>query len=325
MRNQLCKTTISSEGSIFFGDELFILYCTFKIKINIILKHKDMKTKQYLFLSLLTGFALLSACKKDELQHITGSDKKNAANTQSDSGPLGKAYKDWHEDFATANSLDLRWNLYGNPLPVWIPYAAHRSGLFENNGRLPYGSRAVSKTIIGNGKGYTIEAEVFIDVINSEVKGISPEIGVTRELVQNAVDRVIQPGISMKLAYVGMGLSTTDPDTRNKTYVQADALLQNGTVATSRNYELRGSTLGDGWHRMKIVVNASRKVSFYLDGQFIWSPPDPIDASLLRDKNVILGFVSGGSLGHAYHDWVEVSYPPDPDLPPAISDNIPLK
>jgi hypothetical protein len=273
----------------------------------------------------LTGFALLSACKKEELQNVASSSQKDVVSILNDSTPLGRAYKDWREDFNTANSLSLRWNLYGNPLPVWVANAAHRSGLFENNGRLPNGSRAVSKARIGNGLGYTIEAEVYIDVINPEVTGICPEIGITRNLITGAENRVVEPGISMKLAYVGKGARGVPPEQQNQTYVQSSALLQDGTVSSSRNLELRGTTLGDGWHNMEIVVNATREASFYLDNQLVWSSPTQIDESLMRDKNVLLGFSSGGSLGHAYHDWVQVTYPPLPDRPTVISSAYPIK
>jgi hypothetical protein len=286
-----------------------------------------MKIKHYFFLSLLTGFALISACKKDEIKKITSNDQKNTITTQSDSDPSKRVYKDWREDFDTPNSLDLNWNLYGNPLPVWVPEAAGRTGLFENNGRLPDGSRAVSKTRIGNGNGYTIEAEVYIDVNNMQVKAVSPEIGVTRDLTLSSESRFVEPGISMKLAYIGsVVISKQEPDLRNQTFVQASALLQDGTVANFRNLVLRSNTIvRDNWHRMKIVVDASGKVTFFLDGNLVWSPPNLIEASLMRDKNVILGFVSGGSLGHAYHDWVQVTYPSHSDQSSVKVDKIAIK
>ena len=207
-----------------------------------------MKTIQIIGLSLLTGFVMLSACKKDEQSFVTSTNQQNDALKSSKPGPQASGYVNWQENFTTANSLELRWNLYGTPQPQWLANAFGRFGLFDNNGRFPDGSFAVSKTRIGNGLGYTIESEVYIDVTNPRGTSICPEIGVTKGLIRPSdPGNNVEEGISMKLMYVGSGVSTVPPAYQNNTYVIMTAFLSNGSIASSSDPKDNPSaTLGDG-------------------------------------------------------------------------------
>lgn len=60
------------------------------------------------------------------------------------------------------------------------------------------------------------------------------------------------------------------------------------------------------------MVDAYSHVSFYIDNHPVWSPKKEVNASLLK-KNVLLGYVSQGNAGKAYHDNVVVTYPSIPD------------
>ena len=285
---------------------------------------------------MMTGFVMLTACKKDEQEFVpsNASNQQNAELKSSKPGLPANGYMNWQENFATSNSLDLRWNLYGTPQPQWVSFAFGRFGLFDNNGRLPNGSFAVSRTKIGNGKGYTIESDVYIDVTNPRGTTICPEIGVTRSLnLPTDPANNVEPGISMKLMYVGYGANSVPAVYQNNTYVVMTAILQDGTISSSSDpkdgmitahgeYAFKADVAGNGWHKMKIVVTATKQVSFYLDGQFIWSPEKPIDASLLKDKNVLLGFTSSGNAGKAYHDYVKVTYLPILGPPADLNDPV---
>jgi hypothetical protein len=275
-----------------------------------------MKTIHLISLSFVTGVVLLSACKKDEQEFNPANNRQNAATKFSQTTPVAIQYSNWQEDFNTYNSLVSGWNLYGTPQPQWVSYAFNRYGLFDNNGQLPNGSSAVSKRKIGNGYGYVIESEVYINVNHSQGTTICPEIGVTRYTDQP------QEGISMKLIYIGEGVTSVPPAYRNHTFVRTTALLQNGTTASSGDYAILADDTRYGWHKMKIIVNSLRQVSFYLDDRFLWSPHQEIQSSLMKDRNVLLGFTSPGISGKAYHDWVKVSYPALPDPPVTIDDNI---
>lgn len=281
---------------------------------------KTLKTIQFVCLSLMTGFILLSACKKDELEVLPANSQTEAEYKTTNPGMPATDNGSWREDFATANSLALRWNLFGTSQPQWVYYSCKRFGLFDNNGSLPGGSFAVSKAKIGYGNGYTIESDVYIDVKKPGFTTICPQIGVTRTQVLPSEPKTIDAGISMKLMYIGTGEIDVPEEYRNRTFVLMSALLQNGIMASSGDpNEGFDSSFGDyafpvdaasnGWHSMKIVVNHSGQVSFFLDNKFVWSPGRKIENSLMKDKNVILGYTSPGSTGKAYHDYVKVSYP----------------
>jgi len=279
-----------------------------------------MKTIQIVCLSLMTGFFLLSACTKDELEIVPTSNPQNADVKSTFPGTPVTNYANWQEDFATPDALVSRWNLYGTPKPQWVSFAGNRFGLFDNNGRLPNGSYAVSKSKIGNGKGYVIESEVFIDVKNPNGPVICPEIGVTRYLILPTEPQNLEAGLSMKLMYIGKGATNVPPVYHNHTYVVLTALLQDGTIissgdpkdgmgTSSDDHALLADFAGNGWHKLKIVVSASKQVSFYLDNQFMWTPGKSIHSSLMANKNVLLGFTSPSNTGKAYHDYVKVTYP----------------
>ncbi|MFZ4547948.1 MAG: hypothetical protein ACOYN4_10965, partial [Bacteroidales bacterium] len=197
---------------------------------------------------------------------------------------------------------------------------------FDNNGKLPDGSYAVSKRKIGYGQGYTIESDVYIEA-NKPFPGtvISPEIGVTQNVNEPSGGSITRTGISMKLMYVGQGTSGVATAYHTRTVILMSVLLKNGKIITSGelsneptdsfdNFALPLATATSMWHKMKIVVNSLGRVSFYLDNNFVWSPTEPIHSSLMKDKNVLLGFSSPGNGCKAYHDYVKVIYPKSIEL-----------
>jgi hypothetical protein len=276
---------------------------------------KTMKTIQVVSLSLLAGYAMLSACAKDDSAFNTpGSQVADKSSV----GPLPSAayvtYADWREDFTYASSLILRWNLYGEPKPQWVNNALGRYGLFDNNGTYPSGSMAVSKTRIGDGRGYTIESDVCI-ITDPEGAFISPGIGVTRQAITSsseAVPQMPEAGLSLRLVYVGEGALNVLPVYRNNTYIEAKAVMYDGTTATLGDYAVGVDSPSDnGWYKLKIVVDGTNHVKYYVNNQLVWAPASKIEASLLKNKNLMLGFFSPGSnytTGKAYHDFVKVSY-----------------
>ena len=284
-----------------------------------------MKTINFLFASLITSVVLFSACQKDELDVVPTASQNKADYKAVFPGPP-IVNSNWQDDFTSAGSLTSNWNLYGKSLPTFVPFAGNRFGLFDNNGKLPDGSYAVSKRKIGYSQGYTIESDVYIEA-NKPLPGtvICPEIGVTQNVVEPSGGGTIATGISMKLMYIGQGTSGVATAYHARTVVLMSVLLKNGKIITSgelgsepsdsfNNFALPIATATSMWHKMKIVVNSLGRVSFYLDNNFLWSPKEPIHPSLLKDKNVLLGFSSPGNGCKAYHDYVKVSYPKSIEL-----------
>jgi hypothetical protein len=110
---------------------------------------------------------------------------------------------------------------------------------------------------------------------------------------------------------------------QDHTYVVMSALVQEGSITpanqekvkyiTSGDYAFQTDFAGNGWHKIKFTVSADRQVSFYLDGALVWSPKDKLATTLLKGKNLLLGNMSPGITGKAYHDYVSVSYPFSPE------------
>ena len=264
-----------------------------------------MKTIHSLCLAILGCGMLLVACTKEAQEPVTQNNQQTLALSIPHPNPSVNDFTEWREDFSFASSLYTNWNLYGTQLPKWVPYAFNRYGLFDNNGLSPDGSYAISRNRIGQGTGYTIESSVYIDLTNPKGSCICPGIGVTKYLDPLPLPgEMAETGIMMRLRYIGGGVTSVPVNLRNHTYVQMSVILEDGVPATPGDYKLQADFIPNGWHKIKIMVDEFRQVSFYLDDQKIWSPGKPILESLMRDKNILLGFTSPGSAGKAYHDWV---------------------
>ncbi len=266
-----------------------------------------MKTIQFAGLLLLAGFTFFTACQKDE-------DVLPASNQQTaelrNSVPITPALilKGWRDDFSTAASMQ-SWYLYGSPQPKWVNFANNRFGLFDNNGRFPEGSYAISKARIGNGKGYTIETEVSFDVSDPAGALVCPGIGVTRKPFVSVEPNLVEEGISMKLLYVGKDVPGVDPEYQNHTYVVISLFTDDGRIEATGKYALQADQAGTGWHKIKITVNAQQQAFFYIDNQLVYASKGRIDKRLMANKNVMIGFASPSSAAKSYHDYLRVSYP----------------
>ncbi len=280
-----------------------------------------MKTIKIACLSLMTSFVLLTACSKDELETIPTVSQNESAYKTTKPGILETKTSGWREDFTSAASLTKRFNLYGESQPQWVRTAANRFGLFDNNGSLPNGSFAVSKVPIGNGNGYMIESEVYIDVKEPKRALICPEIGVTKPMLPSTSEPgIFERGISMKIIYLGEDTPGVPLNFQKQAYVQMSVLMIDDQVLTTTDpmvvpgstpsaYAFRVQATASGWHNLKIVVSAKHMVSFYLDNRFVWSPEKRINNCLMSNANLFLGYLSGGEAGKAYHDFVKVTYP----------------
>jgi len=276
-----------------------------------------MKTMQFFTMMLFSGILLFTACTKEDEEFVPQSNEDNELRSVPNGTPA-MSIKGWKDEFLSAGSLADRWHLFGNPQPQWVSNARGRFGLFDNNGRYPDGSYAISKTTIGNKNGYTLETEVCIDLKNSRGAFISPEIGVTRNPYVAVEPNKIEAGMSMQLIYIGKDIPGVPPLLQEHTYVVMSALADEGALGngngedeyiSSGNYAFVADQVGDGWHTMKIVLNGARQIAFYLDGQLIWSPKEKVHPTLLNKKNVLIGFTSPAPYGKAYHNYVKVAYP----------------
>jgi len=274
-------------------------------------------------MTLLAGVLLFSACTKEEPEFSNVNTPVEFKSTKP--GVVAHAVKNWRDDFLSAASLDAKWYLFGTPQPQWVSNSNGRFGLFDNNGRYPGSGNAISKNTIGSNNGYIIESEVCINLQNSNGAFISPEIGVTRNPYVAVEPNTFEAGLSMKLIYIGTNVAGVPPVFQDHTYVVMSVLAEDGPYSSTNNtegkviysgdYAFQTDYAGDGWHKLRIAVTASREVSFYLDGQLVWSPKDKLHASLLKGRNLMLGYTSPGETGKAYHNYIQVCYP----MPDGIS------
>lgn len=279
---------------------------------------KAMKTFKTVSMSLLSLALLISACSKDEPGLDVSSNLSNAKSIKP--GVLEINNLAWREDFVSSSSISAHFNLYGTPGPQWVSNAHNRTGLFDNNGSLPLGGYAVSKQLAGNGLGYVIESEVYIDVLNPKSAIISPEIGIVNTIKPNTDFNMIERGISLKLIYYGESESGVPVIFQKQTFAQMSIYTEEGIICSSTDPKVGGNpTNGDnsfrfevssnGWHKLKIAVSPKRKVYFYIDNRLVWSPEKLLNIEMMSNKNVFLGYLSPGSGGKTYHDFVEVTYP----------------
>lgn len=272
-----------------------------------------MKTITTICATVLTLMVLFTACTKEDQDFVPGNLQNSALRSTNNVNPL-TFLKNWTDDFASASAFQQNWTLSG-PEPKWVANGFGRTGLFDNNGQLPNGSYAVSKTKVGDKFGYSVESDVYINIIDKRGAFICPQLGVTRFPNVESEPLNTAAGISMKLAYIGTDIEGVPAELQNHVYVIMEALTSSdgshspeGFMVSSGDYTFRADNASNGWHRMKIEIDATNKVSFYLDGQLVWSPAQRVHPSMLSGKNILLGYTSPDLKGKAYHDFVRVDY-----------------
>ena len=214
-------------------------------------------------------------------------------------------FSDFADDFSTGLS---KWTLFGSPRPQWLASAKGRTGIFDNNGDSNYNSGAVSNTLVGGANGFTIQSDVYLDFSNLAGCWDGPMVGLTKYAnpVIGDSGQNEEYGLHMALEAVGDACWGNDPGTRRHTYFNMAILADDGTYAAFDSYSLNADSYANGWHTLKIQVNADRSVRFYIDSLLLWTPTKKLDPALLTGRNVILGWRSSGSAGKSYHDSVTV-------------------
>lgn len=269
-----------------------------------------MKTISFFTIVLLIGSFLFTACTKDDTPLVPSAGQTDAAFIQPATDPPVTNYKkSWIDNFPDANTLISKWYLFGDPQPRWIETACWRNGIFNNNGTMPDGAYAASKAKVGSSGGYVIESDVCIDILSGEGAIISPELGLSRYTDPQTLPGMPEAGISMKLIYYGTGLEGIPSMYWNKTFAVMSVLTSDGTYATSGAYAFPVTIASGSWHNLKISVTDTHEVIFYLDNVRIWKPLQLVHNSLLKNKHVLIGYLSPVQEGRAYHDFVRFTYP----------------
>jgi len=260
-------------------------------------------------MTLIVILIIFCTCTKEEEFDIPVKSVENDhALPYNDTEAVG--YIDWTEDFTSIGNLLNNWSFFGTQKPNWNYALFDRYGLFDNNGNPPYGNTAVSKSPIGDGRGYIIQSDVYINLTNPSGTCICPSIGVSKVYNPTPINSSgkIDFGLMMRMQYIGAEVGNVPPYARHHTWLQLYALLEDGSIATPGDFVIPVDTYINGWHNMKIVVLHGGMAQFYLDNTLVWGTPKRIHKSLMVKKNLILGSTSPGIAGKAYHDFVKITY-----------------
>jgi len=225
--------------------------------------------------------------------------------------------KTWIENFAYPATLENNWLLFGNKvMPSWTYSANGELGLFDNNGPSPLKNFGVSNTMIGKGKGYTVEGELMLIIKNPAGTCVCPGIAVSQD--QNPVlngDNEIPTCISMRLVFAGINATWFPAKVRNHTSIIMEFISETGNVVSSGF--LPADMYSNDWHKLKIQVTDSRYIKFYCDNTLIWAPFIRLHPLYMSDRRVVLGYTSDGNpntrAGIAYHNWIKTSYVVPPE------------
>ena len=202
-----------------------------------------------------------------------------------------------------------KWDEYGRPRPRIVESLEGRSNVFDNNGDGSHDSGAVTVDGIELGAGAaTISADVYVDFSNRSGCWAGAAIGLTKEAAvqTSAIGFSGGHGIWFTLDAMGDVCSTAPAEHRRRAWFNGGMLDADGNWERVAPYTVGGDDYVDGWHELRIVIDASNRVSFHADGTLLWRSTGTLDPALRSSRRLALGRRSSGSAGKAYIDNVSV-------------------
>jgi hypothetical protein len=266
-----------------------------------------MKTIRLLMMITVALCIACISCSKFDEENDLNSQLKSTTITGDPS--INESCNYWIENFDAPFTLMNNWTLYGNPQPEWMASAYDRQGLFDNNGPSPTKNFAVSNLNVGKGKGYVVEGEVMLKILNVNGSCVCPGIAVSQSTKPVLVNGEIPTGISFRLVFPGYNATWFEPKFRGHTWFtvefasESEKLVSSGFIAAD--------LYSNSWHKLKIEVTPTRYVKFSCDDKIIWAPFTRIHPSMMANKRVVLGYTSDGNdetrAGVAYHNFIKTS------------------
>lgn len=219
------------------------------------------------------------------------------------------------------SNLD-NWTVYGSPAPEQLASAQGRTGVFDNNGDATYKSGAISVQTFGLSGGFTIESDVYLDFSDTNGCYAEAAIGIANPTVQGWGG--YDPYIYFSISGMGHSCGTIAASLRGHAYFFGSFATASGAETF---YPTEGSPttfLADeydnGWHKLKIVVNASSQIRFYMDAVLIYTGTQSVSSTIATGAYPLwLGSQSSGNAGKAYHDFVTITASCDPPSAPSLS------
>ena len=205
-----------------------------------------------------------------------------------------------------------RWDEYGQPRPRIVEALQGGSNVFDNNGDGNHGSGAVTARGIDLGSGAaTIAADVYVDFSDPAGCWADAAIGLTRDAeARTSATGFGAQGIWLALKARGDACAGTPAEHRRRAWFFGGMLDADGNWERMTPYTVGGDDYVDAWHRLRIVVDASNRVSFHVDGTLLWQSTGTLDPALRSGRRLALGTHSSGRAGKAYIDNISVSATP---------------
>ena len=164
-----------------------------------------MKTMRLLLLvAAILSIACISCSKYENDEPVIQDEKATSASPYvfDDNGIPANT---WIDYFSNASTLTTNWALYGKPKPKWVYASYGKQGLFDNNGPSPLKNYAVSNRKIGKFKGYILEGELMLQVMNYYGSCVCPGIAVSRDANPTVnANYEIPVSTSFRLVFAGM-------------------------------------------------------------------------------------------------------------------------
>lgn len=212
----------------------------------------------------------------------------------------------FYDDFSGSLS---KWNLFGNPSPKTLSSVKNKSGVFDNNGDSWCSSGVVSSDTFDLSSGVTLESSVYLDASNQAGCWAEASIGFKKTIATSGdcknENYTNENGLSYNFAYDGDACWAAPAETRRHAWLRISYQADDGT--TESMAQKNADSYINGWHTMKVVINADHIPSFYMDSTLIYTGTKKLAYSALSKNRVYLGERSSGSAGKAYHDWVRLS------------------
>jgi hypothetical protein len=216
------------------------------------------------------------------------------------------------------NNLD-NWTVYGSPSPVRLASAEDKTGVFDNMGDATDKSGGISIQTFGLTGGFTIQSDVYLDFSDTNGCYAEAAIGIANPTVQGWGG--YDPYIYFSIGGMGHSCGTIAEALRGHAYFFGSFATGSGDETF---YPTESSPLADeyanGWHTLKIVVNSSFQIRFYIDAVLIYTGTQSINSTIATGAYPLwLGSQSSGNAGKAYHDFITITTSCDPPSAPSLS------
>jgi|GEM_PF-2412924 len=214
------------------------------------------------------------------------------------------------------------WTLYGSPSPQRLASIHGRTGIFDNNGNATDKSGAISIQTFGLSGGFTIRSDVYLEFTDTYGCNAEAAIGIANPTLQGWGG--YDPYIYFSISAIGEACESIADSLRGHAYFFGSFTTPSGTEAFSPTEEhpatFRADEYANGWHRLKIVVNASSQITFYVDTVLIYTGTQSISSTVATGAYPLwLGSQSSGDAGKAYHDYITITTSCEPPSEPSLS------